>query len=72
MFFANNILNKKGPLGGVWLAAHVEDYKKLTKQQIHQTKVVDSVGTPPESHMPYLAHIRSLTNPLAQKASSIR
>lgn len=52
MFFANNILNKKGPLGGVWLAAHVEDYKKLTKQQIHQTKVVDSVESIKHPVMP--------------------
>jgi hypothetical protein len=43
MFFANNILGKKGPLGGVWLAAHSDDYKRLTKQQIFQTDVNRSV-----------------------------
>ena len=43
MFFANNILGKKGPLGGVWLAAHSDDYKRLTKQQIFQTDVNQSV-----------------------------
>lgn len=42
MFYEQMVLAKKGPLGNVWLAAHWE--KKLTKLQIIDTDVVDTVG----------------------------
>jgi cohesin complex subunit SCC1 len=41
MFYSTNILTKKGPLGKIWLAAHFD--KKLTKQQIFQTDIVNAV-----------------------------
>jgi cohesin complex subunit SCC1 len=41
MFYEQMVLAKKGPLGKVWLAAHWE--KKLTKAQIKETNIVDTV-----------------------------
>lgn len=41
MFYSQLILAKKGPLGKIWLAAHLD--KKLTKQQIFSTDITDSV-----------------------------
>jgi cohesin complex subunit SCC1 len=43
MFYSQLILAKKGPLGKIWLAAHFE--KKLTKQQIFSTDIVNTVDT---------------------------
>ena len=42
MFYSNQVLAKKGPLGKVWLAAHWD--QKLTKAQILATDVAESVG----------------------------
>jgi len=44
MFYSQFILAKKGPLGKIWLAAHLD--KKLTKNQIFQTDIKASVGAP--------------------------
>lgn len=41
MFYSQFILAKKGPLGKIWLAAHLD--KKLTKHQIFQTDIKASV-----------------------------
>jgi len=43
MFYAHFVLTKKGPLARVWLAAHWD--KKLTKAQIFETNIDDSVET---------------------------
>ena len=45
MFYSQFILAKKGPLGKIWLAAHLD--KKLTKNQIFQTDIKASVGAHP-------------------------
>jgi cohesin complex subunit SCC1 len=42
MFYAQLILQKKGILGRVWLAAHWD--KKLNRQMIFQTDVTQSAG----------------------------
>jgi cohesin complex subunit SCC1 len=42
MFYSFQVLAKKGPLSKVWLAAHLD--KRLTKQQIAQTDIPNSVG----------------------------
>ena len=42
MFYSQLVLTKRGPLGRVWLAAHWE--KKLTKLQVSQTDIAESVG----------------------------
>ena len=47
MFYSQFILAKKGPLGKIWLAAHLD--KKLTKNQIYATDIsqsVESIMTP--------------------------
>ncbi len=41
MFYSQVILARKGPLGKIWLAAHFD--KKLTKNQIFNTDITDSV-----------------------------
>jgi hypothetical protein len=43
MFYSQFILAKKGPLGKIWLAAHFE--KKLTRQQIFSTDIVNTVDS---------------------------
>lgn len=57
MFYSEFILTKKGPLAKVWLAAHWE--RKLSKAQISQTNVVQSVED-----------IVNPTTPLALRLSS--
>ena len=42
MFYSQLVLTKRGPLGRVWLAAHWE--KKLTKLQVSQTDILETVG----------------------------
>ena len=42
MFYSQIILSTKGPLGKIWLAAHMD--KKLTKAQIFQTSIAQSVN----------------------------
>ncbi|KAF7321336.1 RAD21 protein [Mycena kentingensis (nom. inval.)] len=42
MFYSEQILSRRGPLGKVWLAAHME--RKLSKAQTLQTDIEESVG----------------------------
>ena len=42
MFYAHDVLAKKGPLSVIWLAAHLE--KKLGKRQICDTDLVHSIN----------------------------
>lgn len=42
MFYSHQILAKKGPLGTIWIAAHMD--RKLRKNQIAETCIGDSVG----------------------------
>mmetsp|Transcript_24182 Transcript_24182/g.61868 ORF Transcript_24182/g.61868 Transcript_24182/m.61868 type:complete len:643 (+) Transcript_24182:114-2042(+) len=42
MFYSQLVLAKKGPLGKIWLAAHME--KKVTKIQTVQTNIPESVN----------------------------
>lgn len=41
MFYASFVLNKKGPLARIWLAAHWD--KKLTKAHVFETNIDSSV-----------------------------
>eukprot|EP00854_Cymbomonas_tetramitiformis_P013969 gene13969-16510_t len=43
MFYSQHILAKKGPLGTIWIAAHMD--KKLRKSQIFETDIANSVDT---------------------------
>ena len=45
MFYSHQILAKKGPLGTIWIAAHMD--RKLRKNQIADTCIGDSVGACP-------------------------
>lgn len=42
MFYSQFILAKKGPLGTIWIAAHLE--RKLRKNQVADTDIGFSVG----------------------------
>ncbi|CAL0303266.1 unnamed protein product [Lupinus luteus] len=42
MFYSQFILAKKGPLGTIWIAAHLE--RKLRKNQVADTDIGISVG----------------------------
>jgi len=42
MFYSQFILAKKGPLGTIWIAAHLE--RKLRKNQVADTDIGVSVG----------------------------
>jgi hypothetical protein len=53
MFYADNILAKKGPLATIWLAAHWD--KKLSKCQINQTDITLSVKDIIEGKLPPMA-----------------
>lgn len=47
MFYGQFILAKKGPMGNIWVAAHLE--RKLSKQLVFDTdveKAVDEVARP--------------------------
>jgi cohesin complex subunit SCC1 len=44
MFYSTNVLQKKGPLGTVWIAAHNDVSKKLTKLQILNTDIAATAG----------------------------
>ncbi|CAN6974875.1 unnamed protein product [Brassica oleracea var. botrytis] len=54
MFYSQFILAKKGPLGTIWIAAHLE--RKLRKNQVADTDIGVSVG---ESAPITFVHIRS-------------
>ena len=42
MFYSQFILAKKGPLGTIWIAAHLE--RKLRKNQVADTDIGISIG----------------------------
>ena len=42
MFYSTQILTRKGPLGTIWVAAHLD--KKLKRTQIFETNIDVSVG----------------------------
>ena len=42
MFYSTQILAKKGPLGTVWIAAHLD--RRLKRVQVFETNITDSVG----------------------------
>jgi hypothetical protein len=44
MFYSTEILQKKGALATIWIAAHHDVAKKLTKIQILNTDISDSAG----------------------------
>eukprot|EP00899_Mesostigma_viride_P008220 jgi/Mesvir1/1739/Mv21191-RA.1 len=43
MFYSQHILAKKGPLGVIWIAAHLD--RKLRKNQIYETSIKESVDS---------------------------
>jgi cohesin complex subunit SCC1 len=42
MFYSTQVLARKGPLGVVWLAAHMDG--KLKKNNVFEANLVGSVG----------------------------
>jgi cohesin complex subunit SCC1 len=52
MYYAHFILNKKGPLAKIWLAAHWD--KKLTKAQIYETNIESTIEAILEPQVLYL------------------
>ena len=42
MFYSVQLLAKKGPLGTVWIAGHLD--KRLKRNQIYETNISSSVG----------------------------
>lgn len=50
-FYSETILSRRGPLGKVWLAAHME--RKLSKTQTLQTDIEQSVG----AHLNFCEHL---------------
>ena len=42
MFYSNQVLNRKGPLAMVWLAAHMDN--KLRKNKVFDANLVGSIG----------------------------
>ena len=42
MFYSVQILNKKEPLGIIWIAAHLD--RRLKKSQVNDTSIPSSVG----------------------------
>jgi cohesin complex subunit SCC1 len=50
MFYSNQILARKGPLGLVWIAAHMEG--RLKRQQINSTSISASVDTLMDPEVP--------------------
>eukprot|EP00898_Chlorokybus_atmophyticus_P000412 jgi/Chlat1/1371/Chrsp119S01784 len=43
MFYSHQILARKGPLGTIWIAAHLD--RKLRKAQVYETDIEQSVDT---------------------------
>ena len=56
MFYSQYILAKRGPLGTIWIAAHLD--RRLRKQQITETDVAIAVRACPTSS--FLLHSRIL------------
>jgi cohesin complex subunit SCC1 len=42
MFYSTQILAKKGPLGTIWIAAHLD--RRLRRYQVFETNISISVG----------------------------
>ncbi len=42
MFYSTQILAKKGPLGTIWIAAHLD--KRLKRNQVFEANIAISVG----------------------------
>jgi hypothetical protein len=57
MFYSQLILAKKGPLGTIWIAAHLE--RKLRKNQVTETNISVSVG---ESSSLYISTTSTAAN----------
>ncbi|KAI5080639.1 hypothetical protein GOP47_0003822 [Adiantum capillus-veneris] len=57
MFYSQYLLSKKGPLGIIWIAAHLE--RKLRKKQITETDIGDSVDSILYSEVPIALRISS-------------
>lgn len=45
MFYSTQILAKKGPLGTVWIASHLD--RRLKRSQVFETNLTNTVGTYP-------------------------
>lgn len=53
MFYSQYILAKRGPLGTIWIAAHLD--RRLRKQQITETDVALAVRECPiPPHLPFI------------------
>ncbi|KAH6558163.1 hypothetical protein KP509_1Z076100 [Ceratopteris richardii] len=57
MFYSQYLLSKKGPLGIIWIAAHLE--RKLRRKQITETDIGDTVDTILYSDVPIALRISS-------------
>ena len=55
MFYSQYILAKRGPLGTIWIAAHLD--RRLRKQQITETDIAEAVREYPTSILPRSAKI---------------
>jgi len=55
MFYSQYILAKRGPLGTIWIAAHLD--RRLRKQQITETDIAEAVRESPTSILPRPAKI---------------
>ena len=42
MFYSTQILAKKGPLGTIWIAAHLD--RRLKRSQVFEANIASSVG----------------------------
>ena len=49
MFYSQYILAKRGPLGTIWIAAHLD--RRLRKQQITETDIAEAVRESPTSQL---------------------
>ena len=47
MFYSTQILAKKGPLGTIWIAAHLD--RRLKRSQVFEANIASSVGAFGES-----------------------
>ncbi|MCO5555206.1 hypothetical protein L7F22_008750 [Adiantum nelumboides] len=57
MFYSQYLLSKKGPLGFIWIAAHLE--RRLRKKQVTETDIGDSVDSILYSEVPIALRISS-------------
>lgn len=51
MFYSTQVLARKGALGMVWLAAHMDS--RLKKDKVFQTSLVNSIGMPSDAYHCY-------------------